>query len=134
MADDPSLDFNVDTGADIGGWDHVLQSINDLFATRFGERVMREFYGSIVPNFLGENLTTETVVRFFSAVSSAIEIWEPRYRIVHVIPTGVGRDGRLQVITEGAYRPRALLGDNTVAGNRRITVLGSSGNRTAVIG
>lgn len=132
MALDPSIDIDAVSGANISGWPHVLQSIEDFFTTDFGERVMREWYGSVVPRFLGEPLNTQTVVPFFAAIASAIEQWEPRYRITRVVPETVGRDGRLRVFLEGEYRPRALLGDFTPEGSRRLTVLGGSGGKTEV--
>jgi phage baseplate assembly protein W len=122
MALDPSIDIDAVSGVDIVAWPHVLQSIQQILTTRFGERVMREWFGSAVPNLLGENLTTKTVVAFFSAVSAAIEQWEPRYRVIRIIPESVGRDGRFRVQIEGEYRPRALLGDFTPEGARRVTI------------
>ncbi len=122
MALDPSIDIDAVSGVDIVAWPHVLQSIQQILTTRFGERVMREWFGSAVPNLLGENLTTKTVVAFFSAVSAAIEQWEPRFRVIRIIPESVGRDGRLRVQIEGEYRPRALLGDFTPEGARRVTI------------
>jgi len=130
MALDPSIDIDAGTGADIAAWPHVLQSLDKIFTTRFGERVMREWFGSLVPAFLGENLNAPTVVAFFSAVSAAIEQWEPRYRITLLVPESVGRDGRLRVAMEGEYRPRALLNDFTPEGARRVTIVGSAGGLT----
>jgi len=127
MAVDPSIDIDAETGADIAGWAHVLQSIQDFFVTGFGERVQREWYGSVIPRFLGENLTTSTVVPFFAAIASAMEQWEPRYRLTRVVPESVGRDGKLRVYMEGEYRPRALLGDFSSQGAKRVTVLGGNG-------
>ena len=132
MALDPSIDFDAGTGANIQGWPHVLQCVGDFFTTRFGERVMREGYGTMIPRLLGEPLNTQTVVPFFSAAASAIEQWEPRYRVTSIVPESVGRDGRLRVHIEGEYRPRALLGDFTVEGARRVTVTGGSGGSTEV--
>lgn len=129
---DPTVDMDVLTGGDISGWPHVLQCIQDFFTTSFGERVMREWYGSVVPRFLGENLTASTVVPFFAAIASAIEQWEPRYRITKIVPESVGRDGRLRVYMEGEYRPRALLGDFTPEGARRVTIIGGSGGNIEV--
>lgn len=122
MATDPSLDIDAATGGDIRGWGHVLQSLEVIFTTRFGERVMREWFGSIVPAFLGENMNTQTIVPFFSAISSAIDQWEPRYRITQIIPERVGRDGHLRIVLHGEYRPRALLGDFTPEGARRVFI------------
>jgi len=129
---DPSIDIDCETGGNISGWPHVLQCVADFFATAFGERVMREWYGTAVPRFLGQQLNTQTVVPFFSAVSAAIEQWEPRYRITQIVPESVGRDGRLRVHIQGQFRPRALLGDFTVEGARRITVTGGSGGQVEV--
>ena len=126
MGSDPSIDMDAGTGANISGWSHVLQSIEDFMTTRFGERIMREFYGSMIPAFLGENLNTQTVVPFFTAIAAAVEQWEPRFRIIQIVPESVGRDGRLQVHMEGEYRPRALLGDFTPEGARRVTVVGGT--------
>lgn len=130
---DPSIDIDIQTGGNISGWPHVVQCIGDFFATAFGERVMREWYGSAVPAFLGQQLNEQTIVPFFTAVAAAIEQWEPRFRIVQIIPESVGRDGRLLVHIEGHYRPRALLGDLTVDGARRVTVNSGSGGETQVI-
>lgn len=132
MAVDPSIDMDVETGADISQWPHVLQCIQDFFTTGFGQRVMREWYGTIVPRFLGENMTTSTIVPFFSAIASAVEQWEPRFRITKVTPQSVGRDGRLIVVMEGEYRPRALVGDFTSAGARRVIISGGNGTATEV--
>lgn len=130
MALDPAIDMDVGSGGDIAGWPHVLQSLEQIFTTRFGERAMREWYGSMVPAFLGENLNSQTIVAFFSAISAAVEQWEPRYRITRIIPDSVGRDGRLRITLEGEYRPRALLNDFTPEGARRVTILGAAGRLT----
>lgn len=127
LLSDPSLDIDADSGANISGWPHVVQCVGDFFATAFGERIMREWYASAVPAFLGQQLNTETVVSFFSAMAAAIEQWEPRFRITRITPESVGRDGKLRVVLEGQYRPRALLGDLTVAGARRIAISGGAG-------
>ena len=81
---------------------------------------------ALIPAFLGENLNTQTVVPFFTAIAAAVEQWEPRFRIIQIVPESVGRDGRLQVHMEGEYRPRALLGDFTPEGARRVTVVGGT--------
>jgi phage baseplate assembly protein W len=124
MALDPSIDIDAETGANIEGWAHVLQSLEEIFTTSFGERAMREWFGSMVPAFLGENMNTTTIVAFFSAVASAIDQWEPRYKITQIAPLSVGRDGRFEAEIQGHYRPRALLGDLTQEGARRVSILG----------
>ena len=41
----PSVGLNAATGSVIEGWPHVAQSLQDIFTTRFGTRIMREWYG-----------------------------------------------------------------------------------------
>ena len=116
----PSVGLNAATGGILTGWPHVVQSLQDIFTTRFGTRVMREWYGSFVPNLLGRNITPNEVTPWFVAVTSAIEQWEPRYRITRIQVLEVTRDGQLHFFMEGEYRPRAVFGDFTVEGARRL--------------
>lgn len=116
----PSVGLNAATGGTISGWDHVVQSLQDIFYTRFGTRVMREWYGSFVPNILGRLITPQEVTPFFVAVTSAIEQWEPRYRVTQIQVVKVTREGALHFFLDGEYRPRAVFGDYTVEGARRV--------------
>lgn len=120
MPIDPSLDIDARTGGDLRGWDSVVQSVEQIFTTAFGARVMREYFGSAVPRFLGESMNRQTILPFMAAISSALEQWEPRLRVVQIIPERVGRDGRFGILLDLEYRPRALLGDMTPAGARRV--------------
>lgn len=116
----PSVGIDRNTGAMITGWDHVKQSIDVIFTTKFGERVMREWFGSLVPNLLGRNITPEEITPYFAAIVSAIEQWEPRFRVTKIVPLEVTRDGKFRFVLDGVYRPRALQGDFTVVGDLRI--------------
>ena len=80
----PSVGLNAATGGVLEGWPHVVQSLQEIFTTRFGARIMREWYGSFVPNLLGRNITPNEVTPWFAAVTSAIEQWEPRYRVTRI--------------------------------------------------
>ena len=70
----PSVGLDAATGGIVTGWDHVVQSLADIFATRFGDRIMREWYGSFVPNLLGRLITPDEVGPYFAAVTSAIPL------------------------------------------------------------
>ena len=124
---DPNVDIDRKTGGVITGWPAVMQRVDDIFSVTFGELIMCEWYGSLVPRLLGENMTADTIVRFFSAIASALEQWEPCIRVTRITPTSVGRDGRFRCEIETEYRPRALLGDFTVEGARKMMVSGASG-------
>ena len=116
----PSVGLNAATGRILEGWPHVVQSLQDIFTTRFGSRVMREWYGSFVPHLMGRTISPNEVTPFFAAVTSAIEQFEPRYRVTRIQVVEVTRTGALHVFLEGEYRPRAMFGDYTVEGARRI--------------
>lgn len=116
----PSVGLNAATGGILQGWPHVVQSLQDIFTTRFGSRVIREWYGSFVPHLMGRTISPNEVTPFFAAVTSAIEQWEPLYRVTRIQILEVTRDGHLHVFLEGEYRPRAAYGDFTVEGARRI--------------
>jgi phage baseplate assembly protein W len=115
------------TGKPICGFGHVAQSLEVIFTTRIGERVMRRYFGSDVPNLLGEPLIDRTVLRFMTAVVAAIETIdphsglaaEPRFKLrkfdiarAQNAPERL-RGGRLAIAMRGEYRPRGHLGDDT---------------------
>lgn len=127
------VDLNRETGEIIEGWAHVEQCIGDFLSTFFGERVMREWYGSIVPPLMGENLTSETIIRFFAAVTSAIDQWEPRFKIARIKPISVDRSGEFQVRIEGDYRPLALIGNFSSGSPKHLTISGAVGRGLVLI-
>lgn len=112
------------TGRPLGGFAHVVQSINVIMATRLGDRVMRRHFGSSAFTLLGRMLTADHIVRFFAVYCLAVELWEPRFKVVRVIPLATSVDdvrlGRFAFAIEGEYRPRGHLGDETPEGLRRI--------------
>ncbi len=116
----PSFGLNAVTGAVLTGWEHVLQSLSDIFTTGFGERIIREWYGSFVPNLLGQLITPDEVTPFFVAITSAIEQWEPRFRVTEIKVLKATREGALHFYLDGEYRPRAVFGDYTIEGARRV--------------
>lgn len=121
-----------ETGRLLDGWDHVVQCIFELFTTGYGLRIMREWFGTFVPQLLGENLVPSTVVRFFASICTAIELWEPRFRVVKITPIKSSaeelRKGSLGIRIDGEYRPRALQGDMTPEGMRTVHVGYSNGS------
>ena len=127
------VDLNRVTGELIFGWEHVVQCIGDFLTTFFGERIMREWYGSVVPKLMGENLTTDTIVTFFAAVTSAIEQWEPRYKVTKITPISVSRSGEFLVRIEGDYRPLALIGNFTSGSPKHLTISGATGRGLVLI-
>ncbi len=136
------------TGKMLVGWPHVEQSIELLFVTRYHERVLRYWVGSFVPHMLGENATIPTITRFFWAIATAIELWEPRYAVQYVrIMNKDGsypedfqvvenltsaeelRRGEVSFQMAGVYMPRGHLGDKTPDSTRNIILIGTGNNQ-----
>jgi Bacteriophage baseplate protein W len=126
---------NAKTGRMMIGWDHVEQSVAKIFVTRYHERVLRGYVGSFIPHLLGESAITRAIIRFYWAIITAIDLWEPNYRIqrVRVSRRADGtsltsaeelRRGQLTTRMEGVYRPRAHVGDETPERRRSIGLIG----------
>lgn len=128
--------FDRFTGRVIAGWPHVAQSLQVIFTTRLGERAMRRWFGSAVPKLLGENMVPSTVLKFWTAVCIAIDLWEPRYRVTKIVPFGNPegmRTGILGFEIEGVYMPRGHLGDLTVERDIRSLRIGMSSSGIQVV-
>lgn len=105
--------MNRVTGASLSGWDHVVQSLEVIFTTRFNERVMREWFGSLVPTILGQTMIEKNLLKFFYSIGVAIEIWEPRFKLVKINVTKLDSTGSLSFSLDGEYFPDALIGNYT---------------------
>ena len=109
------------TGKFVDGWPHVVQSIMVIFTTSFGERMLRRWFGSAVPQLLGNSLTEQTVVAFFTAIVTSLEVLErdtglprePRFKVTKITPRRTDRLGGLSIEIAGIYMPRGHLGDFT---------------------
>lgn len=115
------------TGKLLQGWQHVEQSLELIFLTPFHQRVLRRWVGSFVPHVLGEIAVERVITRFYWAISTSIDLWEPDYRIRNVAfmgqatpgdlsPTATEalyRQGNVFFRTEGMWYPRGHLGDFT---------------------
>lgn len=130
------------TGKMLIGWPHVVQSMQVIFATRYHQRVLRRWVGSFVPHMLGESFVERIVMRFFWAISMALDLWEPDYRIRtvsimagnHVVSPGLNPTipvaaeqvalGKFSFSMQGSYRPRAHLGDLTPEPTRTAAFVG----------
>lgn len=123
-----STGIDRETGRLLSDWDHVVQSLGVIFTTRIGDRVMRRVFGSAVPGLLGRNLTPSTILRFYTAIIIAVDLWEPRFRVREITYPGetnsVGtlQQGRFGFRLYGDYRPGALDGDFTVADSKVVSV------------
>lgn len=120
-----STGIDKTTGRVLSGWPHVQQSLGVIFTTFFGERVLIRWFGSFVPKILGQRMTPPVVLKFWTAVCVAVDLWEPRFKITRIGPKGTPeemRTGTLGFTLEGVYYPRGHLGDFTADGPRRVSM------------
>lgn len=114
----------------LGGFEHVVQSIAVIFETQIGERVMRRQFGAGAPALLGRMLGPRTLLAFITLIATALDLWEPRFKVRRIVPSGSADDvrlGRLSLSIEGEYRPRGHLGDTRSDGVlRRVSLAVSS--------
>ena len=116
------------TGRPLAGWAHVQQSLGVILTTGIGSRVLARLFGSGVPGLLGQSLTPSTLLKFWTAIVIAVELWEPRFRVRSITYPGAtnsaarGRQGKLGIRMIGDYRPRALEGDLTVEASTSASV------------
>jgi phage baseplate assembly protein W len=139
----PRNGMDRSTGKLLQGWEHVEQSMEVIYATPFHQRVLRRWVGSFVPSILGDNIVQRVIMRFFWALASALDMWEPDYRIKQVYfmgnslegyspqtmdVTGLIRLGHVFFRQEGVYYPRGHLGDFTPFERRQAGLIGRGGN------
>ena len=124
-----STGLNRLTGAPLSDFDHVVQSVIVIWTTPIGTRVRRRTFGSLLDILLGrKNLTPDVLALFNFLLIAPVEMWEPRFRITRIVypdttngPDGA-RVGKFGMRVMGEYRPNALTGDLTVAGNREFVL------------
>ncbi len=116
-----STGLNRNDGTPLSDWAHVEQCEQVIFTTRIGSRVMRRTFGSAVPGILGKNLVPSTMLKFWTAICAAIDLWEPRTRVTNIDyprpPNSASTmaAGQLSFQVVQNYMPDALQGDFTVS-------------------
>jgi phage baseplate assembly protein W len=111
-----SCGMNRFTGRPLSDWEHVLQSVDVIFETEIGERVMLRHFGGGMRRLLGRKLTPDILALAAAVFALSITIWEPRLRVVKVsVAPSVEeiRLGAVSFVMEVIYRPRGHLGDMT---------------------
>lgn len=86
------------TGRSIGLRAHIAQSIKNILFTRIGTRVMREDYGSLLPELIDMPMTPAVIAVSHQAIVTALATWEPRIKISQIqFDVQAAAEGRLKV-------------------------------------
>lgn len=122
------------TGRPIDNFASACQSVEVIFTTRIGERIMRRHFGGGLIELLGRAVTIRLFEAWKTLLAVGIDLWEPRFRVrwvrVEGSPDAI-RLGQAGIVVEVDYRPRAHLGDFTIEGPRRLRIM-VSGVRASV--
>lgn len=134
MAETDFADLDHMTGEPITNFDSARQSVEVIVSTRLMSMPMlREFGGGEV-ELLGRMVTRNLFGLWKQLVATAIDIWEPRFRVRRVIFDGgvdALRLGQAGIDLEVDYRPLAHLGDFTVERVTNLTLYFMGGRVTA---
>jgi phage baseplate assembly protein W len=79
---------------------HIAQSIGDILSTPLGTRVMREDYGSLIPELLDHPQTPALDLKLMAAAFMAIVRWEPRIKPTHMSLNTADITGRRELVLQ----------------------------------
>ncbi|MBI1620158.1 GPW/gp25 family protein [Aquamicrobium zhengzhouense] len=105
------------TGKVIDNLSSAYQGVEVTLATRIGSRIMRREFGGGVVELLGRAVVPSLFAAWQQLVATAIDLWEPRFAVRRIVPTGSVdqlRLGQAGLRIEADFRPRGHLGDFTV--------------------
>lgn len=113
----PMVGLDRQTGKRISNLESAYQAVTFTLSTRIGDvALLREFGGGVV-ELLGRAMTPALFAAWKQLIATAIDIWEPRFRVRRVVATGSAeqiRLGHAGLLIEADFRPRGHLGDQTV--------------------
>ena len=91
------------TGAALGGFDHLRQSIQDILSTPVGTRVHRRDYGSDLPRLVDRPMNASLSSEMVAAAAAALDRWEPRLKLEEITVDRVTADGQIELSLRGYY-------------------------------
>lgn len=97
--------IHQETGAELPGFDHVLQSLTKIFNTFQGERIEREWVGNPGLRLLGELGSEVSLLRWHNIVWLLIILFEPRARLQRFYPIDLTREGNYTMQMDLEYLP-----------------------------
>lgn len=118
-----SVGINAATGRLLTDWDHTHQSIRKIVQTAIGARVMRRDFGSDLPDLVDTKMIRKNILAVYSAAASAIQQWEPRFRMRSGAVRSVGADGTIGLVLSGTYFPRGHRGDYSLSESRTVQLV-----------
>lgn len=101
--------LDATTGKLLEGFGEVQQSLEKILTTPQGARLQREWFGNPGLQLLGQNMTPQTILLWYTIVWTLVELFEPRFKIKRFATTDADRLGELGATIIGEHRPYAHL-------------------------
>lgn len=102
------MNMHRETGLILEGRRDIAQSVTDILSTPIGTRIMREDYGSLLPELLDQPISEAMILQCYAAIIIALQHFEPRIIIESVrqqlsdkAPSSLGFTLAYSVITNG---------------------------------
>ncbi|SNY94061.1 hypothetical protein SAMN04515647_4385 [Cohaesibacter sp. ES.047] len=105
------------TGKPIDNLTSAKQGVEVTLATRLRSMVMLREFGSGAVELLGRKMTPSLFLAYQQLIGTAIDLWEPRFHIVRMVPSGSVEEIRAGTAgwrVEAEWRPRGHRGDLSV--------------------
>jgi len=103
------------SGRILTGWPHCAQSLEQIWMTMPGERLMRLGFGTDLRQHLAKDLTPTTALEIYSTLVQSAHTYEPEYRIASLQLVKLAADGTLRLRHSGTYYPEGRLGNYAIA-------------------
>lgn len=92
-----------DTGKKLDGYNHLIQSLRDIWTTQIGTRVMRRDYG-IIRELIDRPMNSDLIIDTYVALITSANRWEPRWRTDRIYVVDA-QPGEMTLDVDGFYRP-----------------------------
>lgn len=103
------------TGEVLVGWPHLVQSLDVIWMTRIGERVMRLLFGSNMRGFLAEDIEPALALEIYDELATAVHRHEPEYRVTRFQFVRLTESGMLGLQHGGLYFPEGRFNNYDIA-------------------
>lgn len=95
------VDIDRYTGEYISGWPRQKQSIATILTTRLKTRIMRLWWGSKFIDMQDKPGNEEVLMNGMMAAISAINTYEPEFKVRRVVLEDLNESGEISVTLEG---------------------------------
>src|SRR5436305_15076779 len=101
LATEHLIDIDRKTGEYVQGWRRIKQSNETILTTRIGVRLMRLWWGSNFINMQDKPGNEETLMTGMMAAVSAINAYEPEFKVTRVAVDSFDSTGDITIHVQG---------------------------------